>query len=253
MISKPIADVAEEKDMDLLLKSVQKRIQEQFNLMDSSLAIGAEDIRSVLHNPAEMTEILKELYSNNPQVVNVSFIDIEGVLTHIYPDEFNYVEGDWIGDQEQVTELHRTGLPVLSQSFIAVEGFPALDLEWPVFTKEGELSGSLSFLIKPETFLAPLIIPKNYEPYEFWVMQPDGLIFYDQDEMEIGRNLFTDQLYKPFEELRVLGSEISKKESGWGQYSFFSRGMDSVIVKEVRWSSVGLHGTQWRLILTKGN
>ena len=46
-------------------------------------------------------------------------------------------------------------------------------------------------------------------------MQPDGLIFYDQDKMEIGRNLFTDQLYEPFEELRVLGSEISQKESGW--------------------------------------
>ena len=253
VISKPINDVAEEKDMDLILNSVQKSIQEQFNLMDSSLAKGAEEIRSVLQDPSGIRKILKDLYSNNPQVVNVSFIDIEGVLKYIYPDEFDYVEGDWIGDQEQVVELHRRGLPVLSQSFVAVEGFPALDLEWPVFTKEGELSGSLSFLIKPETFLAPLIIPKNYEPYEFWVMQPDGLIFYDQDEMEMGRNLFTDQLYEPFEELRVLGSEISQKESGWGEYRFFSRGMDTVVVKEVKWSSVGLHGTQWRLILTKSN
>ena len=82
-------------------------------------------------------------------------------------------------------------------------------------------------------------------------MQPDGLIFYDQDKMEIGRNLFTDQLYEPFEELRVLGSEISQKESGLGEYSFFSRGMNTVVMKEVKWSSVGLHGTQWRLILTK--
>jgi len=253
VISKPISDVAEEKDMDLILNSVQKSIQEQFNLMDSSLAKGAEEIRSVLQDPSGIRKILKDLYSNNPQVVNVSFIDIEGVLKYIYPDEFDYVEGDWIGDQEQVVELHRRGLPVLSQSFVAVEGFPALDLEWPVFTKEGELSGSLSLLIKPETFLAPLIIPKNYEPYEFWVMQPDGLIFYDQDEMEMGRNLFTDQLYEPFEELRVLGIEISQKESGWGEYRFFSRGMDTVVVKEVKWSSVGLHGTQWRLILTKSN
>ncbi|MBN2220392.1 MAG: hypothetical protein JW697_08970, partial [Kosmotogaceae bacterium] len=230
VISKPINDVAEEKDMDLILNSVQKSIQEQFNLMDSSLAKGAEEIRSFLQDPSGIRKILKDLYSNNPQVVNVSFIDIEGVLKYIYPDEFDYVEGDWIGDQEQVVELHRRGLPVLSQSFVAVEGFPALDLEWPVFTKEGELFGSLSFLIKPETFLAPLIIPKNYEPYEFWVMQPDGLIFYDQDEMEMGRNLFTDQLYEPFEELRVLGSEISQKESGWGEYRFFSRGMDTVVV-----------------------
>ncbi|HDP78259.1 MAG TPA: hypothetical protein ENN47_08785 [Mesotoga infera] len=251
VISKSIDDVAEKKDMDLLLKSVQKKIQEQFNIMDSSLAKGAEDIRRVLQDPSGVRKILKDLYLNNPQVVNVSFIDMEGVLKYIYPDEFDYVEGDWIGDQEQVVELHRRGLPVLSQSFVAVEGFPALDLEWPVFTKEGQLSGSLSFLIKPETFLAPLIMPNNYEPYEFWVMQPDGLIFYDQDEMEIGRNLFADRLYEPFEELRVLGTEITQKESGVGEYSFFSRGMDLVVVKEVRWSSVGLHGTQWRLILTK--
>jgi len=84
-------------------------------------------------------------------------------------------------------------------------------------------------------------------------MQPDGLIFNDQDKMEIGRNLFTDQLYEPFEELRVLGSEISQKESGLGEYSFFSRGMNTVVMKEFKWSWVGLHGTQWRLILTKSN
>ncbi len=92
-------DVAEEKDMDLILNSVQKSIQEQFNLMDSSLAKGAEEIRSVLQDPSGIRKILKDLYSNNPQVVNVSFIDIEGVLKYIYPDEFDYVEGDWIGDR----------------------------------------------------------------------------------------------------------------------------------------------------------
>lgn len=79
--------------MDFLLKGVQHEIQRQFNTIDSSLSRGVEKVISVLDNPTEFRRILKELHVQNPEVVNVSFIDIEGLLAYVYPDEFKFVEG----------------------------------------------------------------------------------------------------------------------------------------------------------------
>ena len=237
--------------MRLLIDNVQREIQVFLNRLDSALYKGAEDIVALLDTPAEIRPLLRELYESNPEIVNTSFIDKESVIRYIYPDEYSYVEGEWIGDQEQVQRLHETRMPVLSGNFLAVEGFHAADLEWPVFRKDGSLAGSLSFLIKPDLFLAPIILPHNKEPYEFWIMDPDGTILYDQDIIEIGRNLFDDPLYKAFDSLIEIGYEIVAKESGEGYYTFYSKGMENLVNKEVIWTSVGLHGTQWRIVLTK--
>lgn len=251
VVARELLSTTRDQRPELLLSEVQKEIQEHFNRLDASLAKGAEDMRKVLDDDEEVRSLLKRLYEANPEVVDVSYIDLDFILRSIHPQDYSYVEGEWIGDQEQLIRLHETGRPVLSEGFLAVEGFQAVDLEWPVFAEDGSLEGSLSFLIKPETFLAPIIVPSNLEPYEFWIMQPDGTIFYDQDSLEVGRNLFEDELYEPFDELVELGHSISKSESGQGYYTFYSRGLSSTVKKEVWWSSIGLHGTQWRLILTK--
>lgn len=217
----------------------------------SALYKGAEDVVAFLDTPDEIRLLLRHLYETNPEIVNVSFIDKEAVIMYIHPDEYSYVEGEWIGDQKQVQRLHETKRPVLSGNFLAVEGFYAADLEWSVFKEDGSLGGSLSFLIKPDLFLAPIILPHSNEPYEFWIMDPDGTILYDQDIIEIGRNLFDDPLYKAFDNLIEIGHEIAAKESGEDYYTFHSKGMESLVIKEVIWTSVGLHGTQWRVVLTK--
>lgn len=251
VIARELLSTMRDPRPELLLSKVQKEIQEHFNRLDTSLSKGAEDMRKILNDDEEVRSLLKRLYEANSEVVDVSYIDGDCVLRLIHPRDYSYVEGEWIGDQEQLIKLHETGRPVLSEGFLAVEGFQAVDLEWPVFAEDGTLAGSLSFLIKPETFLAPVIIPNNLEPYEFWIMQPDGTIFYDQDSLEVGRNLFEDELYESFDTLVELGCSISKNESGQGYYTFYSRGLSSTVKKEVWWSSIGLHGTQWRLILTK--
>ncbi len=244
---------SEEKDrqMQVLLNKVRNQLQGIFNRMDKSMAENTE-ILSLYHDNEEIIRaLLEELHKENPEVLDVSYISEDGYLEYIYPDDYSDIEGSWIGDRPYTKKLIKTEKPVLSDVFFTVEDFFAVDLEWPIFDEDGEFVGALSFLIKPELFLAPIILPNNYEPYEFWVMHPDGTILYDQDEVEIGRNLFTDKLYEPFDSLQELGKKISSNESGEGEYSFYSKGMGEMVRKEVKWTSVGLHGTQWRLILTK--
>jgi ABC-type uncharacterized transport system substrate-binding protein len=244
---------SEEKDrqMQVLLNKVRNQLQGIFNRMDKSMAENTE-ILSLYHDNEEIIRaLLEELHKENPEVLDVSYISEDGYLEYIYPDDYSDIEGSWIGDRPYTKKLIKTEKPVLSDVFFTVEDFFAVDLEWPIFDEDGEFVGALSFLIKPELFLAPIILPNNYNPYEFWLMHPDGRILYDQDEVEIGRNLFTDKLYEPFDSLQELGKKISSNESGEGEYSFYSKGMGEMVRKEVKWTSVGLHGTQWRLILTK--
>ncbi|MEA2066921.1 MAG: cache domain-containing protein [Thermotogota bacterium] len=240
-----------DRQMQVLLNKVRNQLQGIFNRMDKSMAENTE-ILSLYHNNEKIVRtLLKELHQENPEVLDVSYISEDGYLKYIYPDDYSDIEGSWIGDRPYIKKLIETEKPVLSDVFFTVEDFFAVDLEWPIFDEDGEFVGALSFLIKPELFLAPIILPNNYNPYEFWLMHPDGTILYDQDEVEIGRNFFTDPLYEPFNSLQELGKEISSNESGEGVYSFYSKGMDEMVRKQVKWTSVGLHGTQWRLILTK--
>ncbi|MFW6122475.1 MAG: cache domain-containing protein, partial [Petrotogales bacterium] len=241
----------EDREMETLLIRVRNQLQDILNRLDKSLAEKTEILSFYYDDEQVVRTLLKELHRENPEVLDVSYISEDGYLKYIYPDAYSDIEGSWVGDRPYIKKLIKTEKPVLSDTFFTVEDFFAVDLEWPVFDEDGDFVGALSFLIKPELFLAPIILPNNYDPYEFWLMHPDGTILYDQDEMEIGRNIFTDLLYEPFDSLLKLGEKISTNESGKGEYSFYSKGMGELISKEVKWTSVGLHGTEWRLILTK--
>ena len=116
-------------------------------------------------------------------------------MVAVEPEAYQEYEGLNISDQDHVIRLQETQAPVLSLAFRAVEGFDAAALQWPIFAPDGELSGSVSMLIRPGSLLATLIAPQVQGfPIDVWVMQPDGLVLYDPDVEEIGRNLFTDPL-----------------------------------------------------------
>ena len=84
-----------------------------------------------------------------------------------------------------------------------------------------------------------------------WAMQTDGLILYDPDPEEVGRNLFQDPLYKPYVQLLSLGERIASERSGSGVYEFLGPGLTDPVVKSASWATVGLHGTEWRLVVVR--
>ena len=128
--------------------------------------------------------------------------------------------------------------------------FDVVDLAWQVFSSEGNLIGLVGMLIRPESFLSTIIAPEVHGfPIDVWVMQTDGRILYDPDVEEIGRNLFEDPLYQPFTQLLSLGKKIAVESSGSGHYEFFGCGLIKEVKKKASWVTVGLHGTEWRLVL----
>ncbi len=106
-------------------------------------------------------------------------------------------------------------------------------------------------LIRPDSMLVDIIKPiiKGI-PVNIWVMQNDGIILYDRNEKEIGKNLFTDEMYQPYENLRTLGQEILENNSGYGSYTFLSNTMTEPVEKLCFWETAGLYDMQWKLVLT---
>lgn len=235
-----------------VLLELQGAIQAVLDRMDADLAAAAENLTRAGFTSSDTRAILNELCEQHAYVVDCCTVDPSGRIVAVEPEAYQEYEGLNISDQEQVLRLHETHEPVLSLAFRAVEGFDAAALQWPIFAPDGELSGSVSMLIRPGSLLATLITPEvRGFPIDVWVMQPDGLILYDPDVEEIGRNLFTDPLYQPFPELLALGAEIAADESGSGSYTFLGRGMSAAVEKSASWVTVGLHGTDWRVVATQ--
>ena len=62
--------------------------------------------------------------------------------------------------------------------------------------------------------------------------------------------LFDDPIYEPFPQLQSLGATISKERSGSGSYEFLGKGLNKPVTKYAYWTSVGLYGTEWRVVAT---
>lgn len=184
-------------------------------------------------------------------MVDCATVDLAGRMVTLEPASFKQFAGVDISQQEQVRRLHRTKKPVLSDAIRAVEGFDAMDLEHAIFSPQGKLRGSVSLLIKPEALLSAIIAPAVQGlPVEAWVIQRDGRILYSPNPAMIGRNVFHDPPCGPSPQFYSLARQIAAKKSGSGIYDCRPQGRQTAVKKQAFWTTVGLHRTAWRLLVT---
>ena len=244
---KPGEPVAE---LPPILSELEKKITDELGKMDQDLAGLARTFSVRKLTTREKKKMLGDLCGLYPYAVDCAFVDKSGRMKLVAPQEYAKFEGSDISGQEQVVRLKKTKEPVLSNSFRAVEGFEAVDLEHPVLSSTGELEGSVSILIKPDSLFSFVMTPVlQGMPVEAWTMQKDGRILFEEDKEEVGRMLFEDPLYKPYPQLLALGSLIAREKTGAGSYGFLQRGMEKEVKKDAHWTTVGLHGTEWRVIV----
>ncbi len=233
-----------------ILSDLEREITAELNKMDDDLGKAAGRLSQKDLETAGKRKILSDLCRSYPYASDCSFVDRDGRMVLVEPKEYAKFEGSDISSQEQMIRLRKTKEPVLSNTFKAVEGFDAVDLEHPVFSPEGVFEGSVSILIRPESLLSSIITPVLMGmPVESFVMQTDGRILYDENKEEVGRMLLEDPMYKPFPQLVALGSLISREKTGAGSYEFRQKGTGKLVKKDAHWKTVRLHGTEWRVVV----
>ncbi|MBI5521396.1 MAG: cache domain-containing protein [Desulfarculus sp.] len=246
----PAQDDQAAAQMTVLREQVQARLDH----LDRGVARAAQGLAQAgLTGPAAR-QVLHELLLACPEAIDVAAVDSAGRMVTMEPAAYRHLEGTDISRQEHMARLLATRGPVMSQVFRTVEKVDAVDLEQPVLGPEGRMVGSVSLLYRPDALLAEVIkglAAGQGQAPEVWAMDLEGRIIYDQDPQEVDRNLFSDPLYQDYPELVALGRRIQAQGAGQGGYSFLAQGSDKAVNKQCLWDSIGLHGTWWRLVLTR--
>lgn len=232
--------------LDRFVRDLQNRLDQ----IDASLARRIASSQPDIGKAGEIRKLLGAFINENLDVVDASFIDDKGMLRQIEPSEYKNIENADISKRDHVIAMLKTRQPVFSSGFRAIEGFLAVDLARPLLDAGNGFLGSISAFLRPELLIEPLL-KKSVVPagYELWIMQPDGMIIYDQDKDEIGRMLFSDPLYAEYGNLLELGRKIAAAPAGNGSYIFLAPGSSEKVVKNMVWQTVRLHGREWRVVL----
>ncbi|MGB5101124.1 MAG: cache domain-containing protein [Methanothrix sp.] len=256
---------ATESETDMLFKLLQFQADVQGNLndLDVDVANASQNISTTGLEGTGAREVLSKLLETNSNLVEASTFSKDGKIIVTECKGCDRNEGADISGQEHVALILRTKNPTFSKQFLLMEGYNGTALEYPVFSPKGEFLGGISAVIEPDKLLNALVAPllqndmynrSGIANYTFWVMDRDGPLLYDEDTSQIGKNLFEDPLYKPFPDLQELVEHrIVAERSGHGNYSYFEviGGNKAVVTKVCYWTTAGLHGREWRLVITK--
>jgi len=247
--------------MPFMLLQIQADVQGSLNDLDLDVANASQNLSATGLDGGAARGVLHKLLETNSNLVEAVTFGKDGKIIVAECKGCEGGEGADISSQEHIAHVLKTKTPTLSKQLLLVEGYTGTALAYPVFSQQGEFLGGISAIIEPDKLLNEMVAPQlhfdaynrsNITDYSFWLMHLDGLIAYDRDASQIGKYLFVDPLYKTFPSLLDLGHRIAAERSGHGYYSFkVTEGNNRVVTKESYWTTAGLHGREWRLIVTK--
>lgn len=239
----------EPPDASVVLERIKTKVNKAFETMDARMNVASRDLSAVGLDTENARIVLQNLYKANKYAVDTATISLAGKMILVEPEEYRKFEGVDISAQEHVVILKEIRKPVFSKVFRSVEGLNSVDFQYPVFSSENELLGSVSMLLKPQEFIELIALPViQGTAVEFWVMQIDGLTIYGQDQEEAGRNIFTDEFYKPFPEFVAFCERIAREENGFGEYDFLIKGLNRTARKKAVWDTVSFKGINWKIV-----
>ena len=229
------------------LKAAKQAIDSTLAEIDKDISAAAKSLSAMDLKGDAARKILNDLRKYRPYVIDCSIINADGVKITVEPAEYKQYEGADRSDLPSVVSLLKTKKPVMSNVYHSAENIHAVSIGYPIFSDKGEFLGAVRMLIRHEDFLKPLV---EEEPCKVWIIQKNGLIVYDADPEEIGKNMFSDPMFSPFEDLISFSKTVVSSKSGAGSYSFYVYGSkDKNPVKKIAvWDTAGLYGTEWRVV-----
>lgn len=231
------------------LTTIKESLESTFGRLDSILEASTVRLATIIDDSAAIRAELKTLFAQKPgYVLEYALVSPSGIMEIIEPPTYYSMEGMDISGQAHIIKLFQTKAPVLSATFLAVEGFHAVVDVHPIL-KDQQAVGALTALFYPHQMMDPVINPLlEGQDFEIWMMEQGGTLIWDQDLPDIGRNLFTDPYYDPFPNLRVALEKIVAEDYGETTYSFFQAGTNIEVVKLAHWVTFSHHGQEWKIV-----
>lgn len=233
------------------LTNAMTNLATAFQTVDNEMDIAAGQIASGGMDTSMIRTTLQDLI-NTPTIVDeYSWVTAEGIIKIIEPSQYHAYQGFDISQQDHIVKLIEEKEPVLSMSFLAIEGFYAVSDIHPIL-QNNQLFGGVDALIKTKDFLGNVFEPLLAgQDFELWAMEKGGYMIYDQDESEIGINVFKDSMYTNFPQLIAAFERIDEEETGTTHYSFYKAGTNETVTKLAYWTTFKHHGAEWKIVWVK--
>ena len=199
----------------------------------------------------EKSVILANNLGLSPYIENIVLLDSDLIVIAVGSDKYKDVIGSNLSNQDHLVRTVQLKKPQMSLVTQTVEGFPATLICRPVI-RNSTLTGVVSAVINPEKIISEAFLygdPDNR--FENFVTQTNGLIIYDEDPLQTGRNTFTDSLYLTDPSIINLARNMSSEPKGNGTYKFHDMPSPEVVTKEVLWDTAGINGGEWRVAVAR--
>ncbi len=183
---------------------------------------------------------------HSSEIKSVTRIDARGRIIQVVPYNTASIGAD-ISRQEHIREVMRTHALVISDVFMAVQGFRSVAVHMPVF-RNGAYNGTIAFLISfdelAKKYLEDIRIGKDGYA---WVLSPKGVDLYDPVPGVTGKSIF--EVGKDFPDLMAMAREMLKSGEGVSTYHFNRiRGSDvDTILKHAVYMPIRIGNTFWSI------
>lgn len=236
----------------MLARSKASLVYKYFDRLDRNMNTAAKKL-SVLNfkNAASVKSVLKWVDELQPEAVSFQLVLPSGEVVQSYPEDDAVPQS--VGANEIAywsAYLAKEPTDETLHLFETADGRKAFALSAPVM-KGKRIAALLTAKMLSETAIPHMLdFDPKASPYQVWLMKDDGLIVYDEDEKQIGINLFSDRMYENFPELLKFGEKIEKEPWGIGHYAFTGPDGESTIYKVAAWDTLRSDGTEWKLVIT---
>ncbi|KUG19865.1 hypothetical protein ASZ90_010419 [hydrocarbon metagenome] len=250
--SDSLADAVEQREMLVLLNRLQGEIGAALIGLDARVEGTAQNLTATgLEGPAAGAQLTESLAAD-PSVATAITIGRNGTCLAAVPEAVGSLVGESLADQTVVQETFERKVPLMTDLFPLHEGGHAVIMQHPVFSADERLIGATSITFAPYPFLKERIEPALHgTPYSAMVVETGGRVLYDPDPEEIGMETLNESLYEEFPEILEIARSYADNRSGHATYSFYDTGFSRVVQKEAYWTTIGLHGTEWRLVIIR--
>ena len=218
--------------------------QQQLDRVDANVSTAAAALGTTGLSGSGAEGVLLNLSRSGNFSTDAVTFDANGEILAAMPVDYQFAIGANIHGSSNVRAA-LNGTPGLSPRINLVEGYRGVGLSHPVRNASG-VEGGVSLALRPEGLLAiPALDALGNTSHALSAVQTDGTIIFDVNPRMIGQSILNATQYGEATDLAAIAQEIASTPSGLRYYKA------NEITRSIAWETVGLHGTEWRLVVNQ--
>ena len=204
------------------------------------------DIINLNYQGRKTLEYYLNLYPD--EIKSVTRVNKMGKINFTYPDTSSI--GMDISNQEHFIKCRKTQKPVISDVFIAVQGFRTISIHVPVF-KNSTFDGTIAFLLSFDKIAKKFIKNIHIRNSGYaWVVSKNGVEISSPFPENIGKNVY--DIYKNSPEVISMLNEVLKGKAGFRKFNqnMIRNQKKENVLELATFYPVSLGDTFWSIIIT---